>query len=79
MVTGNNVSAVVNLQQILDESLINNLSGKYHLSIQSGEDIASYCLLNLEQNKYVLLDSVSYAKSGEEEVLSKLKNADWYN
>lgn len=79
METGNNNSAVVRLQQVSDESLINNLSGKYHLSLQTGEGVCSSALLSLEQNKYVLLESFSYAKSSETEALSKFKSAEWFN
>ncbi len=79
METGNNVSAAARSQQVYDESLTNNLSGKYHLSLQSGEDILSWCLLSVEQNKYLALETYSYSKTSEAELLAELKKSSWFS
>jgi hypothetical protein len=71
-------AALKPLASIKDESLDTNLQGKLHLSIQSGQGSLVWALFNTGDTKYLALESYSYAKAGEEEVLAQLKTAPWF-
>jgi hypothetical protein len=43
--------------ELFDETLDINSTDNYELSIQSGSDVFSYCLLDTIRNKFVLLRS----------------------
>ena len=66
------------LVSVKDESLETNLQGKLHLSLQSGEGLLTWALLQSTENKYLALEKYSYAKSGEDEVFTHLKTLPWF-
>ncbi len=71
-------AALKPLVSVKDESLDTNLQGKLHLSIQSGQGSLVWALFSPGDTKYLALESFSYAKAGEEEVLAQLKTAPWF-
>ncbi len=74
----NQTFAIKPLVSVKDESLDTNLQGKLHLSIQSGEGRLAWALFHIADNKYLALESYSYPKVGEEEVLNYLKSLPWF-
>jgi len=66
------------IASVKDESLDTNLQGKLHLSIQSGQGGFLWALFSIDGNKYLALESYSYPKAGEEEVLDQLKALPWF-
>lgn len=77
METGNRTT-VARLQSISDDSLATNISGKFHLAIQSGEGILSWTLLNTTFNKYLALESISYSKTQEDNLLDEITKSAWF-
>jgi hypothetical protein len=71
-------AALKPLASIKDESLDTNLQGKLHLSIQSGQGSLVWALFSTGDTKYLGLETYSYAKAGEHEVLAQLKTAPWF-
>lgn len=71
-------AALKPLVSIKDESLDTNLQDKLHLSIQSGQGSLVWALFSTGDNRYLALESFSYAKAGEEEILAQLKTAPWF-
>ncbi len=71
-------TALKPLVSIKDESLDTNLQGKLHLSIQSGQGSLVWALFSPGDTKYLALESFSYAKASEEEILAQLKTAHWF-
>ena len=71
-------TALKPLVSVKDESLDTNLQSKLHLSIQSGQGSLVWALFSPGDTKYLALESFSYAKAGEEEVLAQLKTSPWF-
>lgn len=77
METGSSAAAVAKQHQISDESLTNNLSDKYHLSIQVGEGAFAWCLLDVKQNKFVAFEVDVLANPLG--LPDELKKAPWFS
>src|SRR5688500_622518 len=71
MLVAEEKSKILPVFSLIDESFVRNRTANYHLSIQSGNDSLSYCVLDIKQNRYIALESFSFQNIYNTSMLSE--------